>query len=49
MCAFLGVCSPEVKNTFWNNLVIPHDLPDPVLPIIAKWLAKNVFKSAVTT
>lgn len=26
---------------FWSILVTPHDLPLPVLPIIAEWFAKK--------
>ena len=32
------------ENIFWNNLVTPQDLPEPLLPKTAKWLLKKLLK-----
>ena len=39
----------SLPNKFWIILDIPHDLPEPVDPKIAKWFWKNGFILIVTS
>ena len=41
MCAFVGTLFPVGVKTFCSKRATPHDLPNPELPNIAKWLAKK--------
>ena len=43
MWEFIGF-SGFNKNKFCNILATPHDLPDPVLPIMALCMEKKLFK-----